>query len=500
MKKILIANRGEIALRIMRTCREMGIATVAVYSQADREAVYVSEADEAYEIGGASALDSYLRIDKLIAVAKNLKCDGLHPGYGFLSEKAELSQACEDAGIVFIGPRPDSILAMGDKIKARKQAQKAGVPVVPGTDEPIQNVDEAMKIAQKFGYPVLVKASAGGGGKGMRVVYEESEFKEAFERAQSEAKKSFQDDQVFIEKYILNPRHVEIQVLCDARGNSLFLYERECSTQRRHQKIIEEAPCDYLKPEVRAQMAKASLDLAKSVNYLGVGTLEYLVDAEQNFYFLEMNTRLQVEHTVTEQILGLDLVRLQIEVAQNQPLTLKQDEIIPRGHAIQCRIYAEDPQNQFMPSAGHISYLHEPQGLGVRIDSGVRSGSEVSIHYDPLLSKVIVWHETRSLALNRLQRILDEYCLLGVTTNLNFLRSIAQSDDFKNQMIHTQYLDHHLNVFLNTTKTDDEPALQMVSALYVLSNTPTLNEQNYSLQDGLWWSSAFEAHAMGRRL
>lgn len=441
IQKILVANRGEIAVRVMRTCREMGIKTVAVYSEADRKSLHVLCADEAYCIGPAPAAESYLCADKIIAVAKEAKADAIHPGYGFLSEKAHFSKACEAAGIIFIGPTPEAIDAMGDKITARNIAKKAGVPTVPGTLEPVNDLEALRKLANEFGYPVLLKATAGGGGKGMRVVRDDKEIKSAFEMASSEAKKAFGDDRLYLEKLIMSPRHVEIQLACDAHGNGVFLLERECSMQRRHQKVIEEAPCFYLKDAVRQKMAKSALNLAKEVGYRGVGTVECLVDQEQNFYFLEMNTRLQVEHTVTEMVTGLDLVRLQIEIANGDKLKLTQKDVTPRGHAIECRIYAEDPENGFIPSPGKIHAFRAPEGPGVRHDTGIYAGAEISIYYDPMISKLIVHAESREFAIDKMLRALKEFEINGPRNNLNFLRALLDDATFRSGDGHTQYID-----------------------------------------------------------
>ena len=371
IKKILIANRGEIAVRIMRTCRDLGISTVAVYSEADRAALHVQMADEACCIGPASSMESYLVPEKIISAAKKSGADAIHPGYGFLSEKSAFSKACQDAGIIFLGPKPETIDAMGSKTGARQIAEKAKVPMVPGTKEALKNVSEAKTIAKKIGYPVFLKAVSGGGGKGMRLVEKETDMESAFSRAGSEAKKGFNDDRLYIEKTIIKPRHIEVQVVFDQQGNGLHLFERECSLQRRHQKVVEEAPSPFISVNTRKKMTEAAVRLASSVGYVGVGTLEFLVDKDENFYFLEMNTRLQVEHPVTELITGLDLVKLQVEIGEEKPLSLKQSEITMRGHAVECRLYAEDPENNFFPSPGTIEWMTIPEGPGVRHDSGV---------------------------------------------------------------------------------------------------------------------------------
>jgi acetyl-CoA carboxylase biotin carboxylase subunit len=468
INKILIANRGEIAVRIIRTCREMGIKTVAVYSEADQTALHVRMADEAHCIGPAPSAESYLRIDKIIEVAKKSDAQAIHPGYGFLSEKSAFSQACADNKIVFLGPSAAAINAMGDKITARRHADKAGVPMVPGTLEPVSDLVEIKKLAKKFGYPVLLKATAGGGGKGMRVVEKESEIESAFQMASSEALKAFGDGRMYLEKYIKNPRHVEIQIVCDHHGQGFFLFERECSLQRRHQKIIEEAPCVYLKADVREKMAEAALCLAQEINYSGVGTVEFLVDDKQDFYFLEMNTRLQVEHTVSEMITGLDFVRLQIQVGQGEKLSLIQNEMAARGHALECRIYAEDPTQGFMPSPGKILFLSPPEGLGIRHDAGVITGSEIPIYYDPMIAKLIVHAASRELAIAKMKRALDEYHLLGVKNNIGFLKMILSLDIFTSSQIHTQYLDQNPQLAAQTL-TEPPQAIALAAAVWQCS-------------------------------
>lgn len=443
IKKILIANRGEIAVRVMRTCREMGIKTVAVYSEADAQALHVQMADEAYLIGPAPAFESYLNSKKILEVAKKSGADAIHPGYGFLSENAAFSQSCKDSKIIFIGPRPQAIMAMGDKVSARQYAQKIKVPIVPGTIKPVSDISEMKKLAKEFGYPVLIKAAGGGGGKGMRVVYKEKDLAENFQRAVSEASASFHDARVYLEKYIEKPRHVEVQIVCDQKGQGVSLFNRECSMQRRHQKIIEEAPCPYLKESIRKKMAAAALKLAKAINYTGVGTLEFLVDQKQGFYFLEMNTRLQVEHTVTEMITGLDLVRLQIEVASGKKLTISQKDVERRGHAIECRIYAEDPENGFRPSPGKIEWVKVPEGPGVRNDSGIFAGTTVSIYYDPMMAKLIVQANNREQAIAKMLLALSEYQILGPVTNIDYLKTLLETKEFKQMKMHTQLIDDH---------------------------------------------------------
>src|ERR1700690_2774158 len=405
-KKILIANRGEIAVRIQRACREMGIAAVAVYSDVDRAALHVRKADEAYPIGPAPAAESYLRMDKILDIAKRSGAEAIHPGYGFLSENAKFAQACADAGVKFIGPSPYSMNLMGSKTSARRQMEKAGGPFVPGTSRGLASAEEGEQVAERIGYPVMLKAAAGGGGKGMRLVHTSAELKSALESAQSEAQRSFGDNEVYIEKAIVNPRHIEVQVLADEHGNTVYLGERECSIQRRHQKVLEEAPSPIVDPEMRSRMGEVAVRVAKAARYCNAGTVEFLVDAEKNFYFLEMNTRLQVEHPVTELITGLDLVHLQIRIAAGEKLPFRQEDVVLRGHAIECRIYAEDADNNFFPSPGKIETLLTPEGPGIRLDNGVYTGWTVPIDYDPLLAKLVAYGEDRQQAISRLARAL----------------------------------------------------------------------------------------------
>jgi acetyl-CoA carboxylase biotin carboxylase subunit len=430
-KKILIANRGEIACRVIRACREMNIATVAVYSDADRDALHVRMADEAYHVGPPPSAESYLRWRKIIDVAKQSGAEAIHPGYGFLSENAEFVRNVNAAGITFIGPPPEAMEAMGGKISARKIAIEAGVPVVPGTTEPLRAFDDAKETAARFGYPVMLKASAGGGGKGMRLVVSEDELKSALENAQAEAKASFGDDAVYIEKAIVRPRHIEIQVFSDTHGNHVHLGERECSIQRRHQKVIEEAPSPINSAELRAEMGACAVMVAKAVDYVGAGTVEFLVsDLDKSFYFLEMNTRLQVEHPITELVTGIDLVREQISVAAGNKLSFTQEDVQLTGHAIECRIYAEDPDNNFLPSPGKITRLRIPLGPGIRDDGGVYEGSEVSIYYDPMISKFAVYGKDREQAIERMRRALLEYQIGGIKTTLGFFREVMNDLEF----------------------------------------------------------------------
>jgi acetyl-CoA carboxylase, biotin carboxylase subunit len=443
IQKILVANRGEIAVRVMRSCREMDILTVAVYSDADGGAMHVRYADEAYHIGPAPSNESYLKIDKIIEVAKNCGADAIHPGYGFLSENASFSDRCKEEGLIFIGPSGDSIRSMGDKITARQTMIKAGVPVVPGTTEPIRDEEKAVEVIRGIGLPVMIKASAGGGGKGMRLVKEEAEILNSIRAARSEARSAFGDDSVYIEKYIESPHHIEFQILADNHGNTIHLFERECSVQRRHQKVVEETPSPLLTPEVREEMGKFAVAAAKAVNYSGAGTIEFIVDEELHYYFLEMNTRLQVEHPITERVVGVDLVKEQIRIANNEVLALKQEELKQRGHAIECRIYAEDPDRNFMPSPGIIKHITEPHGLGVRCDGYVYEGYEIPLYYDPLISKLICWGKTRDEAIARMKRALYEYKITGVKTSIRLLVRIMDTPDFKEGKYNTHFIEEN---------------------------------------------------------
>ncbi len=456
-KKILIANRGEIAVRIIRACRELGIATVAVYSDVDRAALHVRNADEAYAIGPGPATESYLRIDKILDVAKRSGADAIHPGYGFLSENATFAQACADAGIKFIGPTPKSMNLMGSKTRARQQMEKAGVPFVPGTSRAIVSAEEGEQVSERVGYPVMLKAAAGGGGKGMRLVHSRDELRSALESAQSEAERSFGNSEVYIEKAILNPRHIEMQVLADERGNAVWLGERECSIQRRHQKVLEEAPSPIVDPEMRRRMGEVAVKVAQASNYTNAGTIEFLVDEKRNFYFLEMNTRLQVEHPVTELVTGLDLVHLQIRIAAGEKLPFTQGEVAIRGHAIECRIYAEDPDNNYFPSPGKINLLQQPSGPGIREDGGVYEGWTVPIDYDPLLSKLIGYGADRAQAIVRLERALQEYFVGGIKTNLSLFARILKDADFRDGKLDTGYLDR-------LTRKEDRAASELENA------------------------------------
>jgi acetyl-CoA carboxylase, biotin carboxylase subunit len=443
-RKILIANRGEIAVRILRACRELNIPAVCVYSEVDRTALHVRLADEAYLIGPAPSRESYLRIDKLIDVARRSGCDAIHPGYGFLAENPALPRACTDAGITFIGPSAEAMEAMGSKTAGKQLARRADVPTVPGTDEPIENPEEAQAIARDMGYPMLLKAVAGGGGKGMRVVPNDQAFASCWRDASSEALNAFGDGRVFLEKYLDSPRHIEIQILADSHGRAVSLGERECSIQRRHQKVIEEAPSSVITPDLRRKMGDAAVRLARAGGYVNAGTVEFLVDASLNFYFLEVNTRLQVEHPVTEQVTGLDLVKLQIAIAAGHRLPFAWESITPRGHAMEVRIYAEDPDNNFFPCPGKIVARRIATGPGIRLDEGVYRGWTVPMEYDPLLSKLIAWGNSREETIARLRRALDEYTITGIRTNVSLFRRILTEPEFLSGEIHTKWLDQLL--------------------------------------------------------
>lgn len=467
IKKVLVANRGEIAVRVMRSCREMGILTAAVFSDADRKSMHVRYADEAYHIGPSPSVQSYLNIEKIIEVAKNCAADAIHPGYGFLSENEKFAQRCADEGIIFIGPSSFAIAAMGDKITARKHMSKAGVPVVPGTEDKITSDEEAIKIIQEIGLPVMIKASAGGGGKGMRLVRHEEEIVSGIRGARSEAAAAFGDDAVYIEKYIDSPHHIEFQVLADQHGHTIHLFERECSVQRRHQKVIEETPSPLLTPEVREEMGRHAVAAAKAVNYYGAGTIEFIVDDNLNYYFLEMNTRLQVEHPITERVVGVDLVKEQIRIANGEHLQLKQEDLRQFGHAIECRIYAEDTGNNFMPSPGLIRYISEPLGLGVRTDGYVYEDYEIPIYYDPMISKLIVWAQTREEAIRRMRRALYEYKITGVKTSIKFLERIMDAPAFKNGNYNTHFIQDNMDFLMQDPYCGDRCETLAIVAAYI---------------------------------
>jgi acetyl-CoA carboxylase biotin carboxylase subunit len=449
IKKVLIANRGEIALRVIRACREMGLATVAVYSDADRGALHVLHADEAYRLGPAPATESYLRGDLILEIARRAGADAVHPGYGFLSENADFAEACVAAGVTFVGPPAGAMRVLGSKTRARQAADAAGMPRVPGSVTGLSNVAEAVRVAAGIGFPVMLKAAAGGGGKGMRAVFGPEELAAAYVAASSEAERSFGSGEVYLEKLIERPRHIEIQLMADEHGGCLYLGERECSVQRRHQKVIEEAPSAVVSEALRRRMGEAAVRLALSAGYVNAGTVEFLVEGlerpgEESFYFLEMNTRLQVEHPVTEMVTGLDLVQMQLRVAMGEPLGLKQEEVRLRGHAVECRIYAEDPENNFFPSPGLITRLVQPGGPGIREDCGVYAGWVVPLDYDPMLSKLVAFAETREAAIDRMLRALDEYVIGGIKTNIGLFRRILMDEDFRAARIDTGYLERLL--------------------------------------------------------
>jgi acetyl-CoA carboxylase, biotin carboxylase subunit len=443
-KKILIANRGEIAVRVIRACRELGIPSVAVYSDVDRGSLHVSQADEACHIGPPAAAESYLNIPRILDAARSTGADAIHPGYGFLSENAAFAQACADAGVKFIGPTAAAMQMMGSKTRARQQMAKAEIPFVPGAFQGLKSAGEAAEIATKIGYPIMLKAAAGGGGKGMRLVQAQEDLKSALEAAQSEAQRAFGDGEVYLEKAILNPRHIEMQVLADEHGNIVYLGERECSLQRRHQKVMEEAPSPLVTPDLRRRMGEVAVRVARTAGYTNAGTVEFLVDQDKNFYFLEMNTRLQVEHPVTELVTGLDLVHLQVRIAAGEPLPFRQEDVSLRGHAIECRIYAEDPDNNYFPSPGKITLLLAPSGPGIRRDSGMYEGWTVPIEYDPLLAKLIGYGSDRPQAISRLMRALSEYFVGGIKTNISLFRRILGDADFQAGELDTGYLDRLL--------------------------------------------------------
>lgn len=457
MKKVLVANRGEIALRVMRTCRDMGIKTVAVFSEADRKAPFVRYADEAVCIGPPPSKDSYLHIDKIIEVATALNVDGIHPGYGFLSENPEFARRLAQTKIELIGPSAHSMEIMGSKLAAKAAVSAYDIPMVPGTPGAVSDLEEAKKVAKEIGFPILIKASAGGGGKGMRIVEREEELDEQLRRAQSEALSAFGDGAVFVERYVGSPRHIEIQILADKHGNILYLFERECSIQRRHQKVIEEAPSAVLTPELRAEMGKCAVAVARSCDYVGAGTVEFLLDENHNFYFLEMNTRLQVEHPVTEMITGIDLVREQINIARGNVLSFTQDDLKILGHSLEVRVYAEDPQNNFLPDIGVLHTYETPKGPGIRLDDGFEEGMEIPIHYDPMISKLISYGKDREEAIQRMNRAIDDYQITGVKTTLDFCRFAINHEAFTSGNFDTHFVKNYFKPeYLNLERKDEE--------------------------------------------
>jgi acetyl-CoA carboxylase, biotin carboxylase subunit len=468
IQKLLVANRGEIALRVMRSAREMGIKTVAIYSEADRQALHVQYADEAVCVGGPKSADSYLKMDTILQVCQQLGVDAIHPGYGFLSENARFAAKVQAAGLIFIGPTPESIELMGSKLAAKAAVARYQIPMVPGTDQAITDLEEAKQIAQQVGFPILIKASAGGGGKGMRIVREVAAFEEQMKLAVSEALSAFGDGAVFIEKYIASPRHIEIQVLGDAHGNIVHLFERECSIQRRHQKVVEEAPSSVLTPALREQMGQCAVNVARACHYQGAGTVEFLLDDQKNFYFLEMNTRLQVEHPVTEQITGLDLVKEQIKIAQGVPLSFRQQDLQITGHAVELRVYAEDPRNNFLPDIGRLITYKTPKGPGVRVDDGFEEGMDIPIYYDPMIAKLVTYGQNRQEAIDRMIRAISEYQITGIENTLAFGKFVMQHPAFRSGNFDTHFVEQHFKPeYLDDAAPEAEQQLAAVLAAYL---------------------------------
>ena len=501
IKKILIANRGEIAVRIIRACREMEIYSVAVYSDADKTSLHTRLADESYYIGESTASQSYLNQIKLIELAKKIKADAIHPGYGFLAENPEFIKLCEEEKLNFIEPSSKSVKMMGSKTAARELMSKSGVPIVPGTTKPIVSIKEGIKSAKEIGFPILLKAAAGGGGKGMRKISSEKEFRDAFEATQREAIKAFGDDSIYIEKYIDNPRHIEVQVIADKHGNYAHLFERECSIQRRHQKIIEESPSSFVDEETRSKITLAAINAAKACGYYNAGTIEFLMDKDKSFYFLEMNTRLQVEHPVTEFISGIDLVREQIQIASGKKLSFKQEEIRINGHAFECRIYAEDAENNFLPSTGIISEYKIPSGPGVRVDDGFGKGSEISIYYDPLIAKLVCWANDRDSAIERMKRALGEYQISGTLNNIQFLKSVFDNDKFRRGEVDINFLERELGE-LNQAASESKsnPILKDAAAIAAVLTKEKLsgksrkasNAESTKVKENRWQDLMYE--------
>lgn len=478
IKKLLVANRGEIALRIMRSAREMGIKTVAVYSEADRSALHVRFADESYLIGPPPSSESYLKMNTLIEVAKKSGADAIHPGYGFLSENEDFAQLCDDNNIIFVGPSAKSIELMGSKLGAKAAVAKFNVPLVPGTSQPIDDIPAAKKLAKEIGYPVLIKASAGGGGKGMRIVESENEFEEQMERAVSEAISSFGDGAVFIEKYVTKPRHIEFQIFGDQHGNVVHLFERECSIQRRHQKVVEEAPSSVLTPALRKAMGEAAVNAAKACNYYGAGTIEFILNENLDFYFLEMNTRLQVEHPVTEEITGLDLVQLQLKVAQGEKLPFQQEDLTMKGHAVEIRVYAEDPANNFLPDIGTLETYVRPQGHGIRVDDGFEQGMSIPFYYDPMIAKLICHAETREAAIEKMIRAIKDYQITGLETTLGFCEFVMKHEAFRSGNFDTKFVENYFNPEVLTAQPNEEEELvAAVLASMVMQSSTTVKKE-----------------------
>ena len=494
IKKILVANRGEIAIRVMRSAKELGIKTVAVYSDADKLLPHASYADEAVHIGPAAAAESYLVQDKIIDACKQTGADAIHPGYGFLSENASFAERVKKEGLIFIGPSPEAIRVMGDKLTSKQTVQKFDVPLVPGMDEPINDVEKAKKIANDIGYPVMIKASAGGGGKGMRIVNDPKDFEEQMDRAMSEARNSFGNDEVFIEKFISSPKHIEVQVLGDQHGNIIHLFERECSIQRRHQKVIEEAPSALLTPERRKEIGAAAVNVAKSCDYFGAGTVEFIADENLDFYFLEMNTRLQVEHPVTELITGVDLVKEQIKIANGEKLSFQQEDLDITGHSLEVRVYAEDPENNFLPDIGKLSTYIRPQGAGVRVDDGYEQGQEVSIFYDPMIAKLITYGKDRTEAIERMRRAIEEYQITGVKTTLPFCDFVLTHKEFIDGSFTTKFVESHYT--LDVLKKEASKEMSEVAAVIaneVLSNTVKKAPESASVKAKSAWKDRMKS-------
>lgn len=495
-KKILIANRGEIAVRIIRACKELGITSAAIYSEADKTSLHTLLADESYFIGAAPASESYLNKEKILNLALEIGADAIHPGYGFFSENADFINSVEKSGITFIGPSSKSVKMMGSKTAARELMLRNNVPIVPGTTSPITGVAEGLKIAEKIGYPILLKAAAGGGGKGMRKISEAKEFEQAFDATKREAFKSFANDEVYIEKYIDQPKHIEVQIIADKHGNYRHLFERECSIQRRHQKIIEEAPSSFVDEETRTKLTTAAINAAKACNYFNAGTIEFLMDSKKNYYFLEMNTRLQVEHPVTELISGIDLVKEQISIAKGNEISFKQEDVKITGHSIECRIYAEDAKNNFMPSTGTLTEHSAPAGPGVRLDAGFKRGSQISIYYDPLISKLVTWAPDRKTAIDRTLRALGEYQISGVITNIYFLKKVIESKLFISGNFDITYIDKEINNLIkksdDQTLMRDEDAAVIISALLKNQKSSSSDHKLFHEKNNRWEDNKFE--------
>ncbi len=491
ISKVLIANRGEIAVRIIRTCRDLGLQTVAVYSEPDFISPHTLLADESVCIGPAASSESYLKMDKLLDVAEQTGADAIHPGYGFLSENAAFARKCAERGVTFIGPSPEAIEAMGDKMRAREMMDQAGVPYPPGTREALTDAADAKKFAGEIGFPVLIKAAAGGGGKGMRVIEKPDAFEAGIKAAQSEARNAFGDERVYVEKYLESPRHVEFQILADTHDNYIHLFDRECSIQRRHQKVVEEAPCAILDDELRAEMAKAAIAAARACNYTGAGTIEFMVDKHRNFYFLEMNTRLQVEHPITELITGVDLVEWQLRIAEGQPLTFKQEDVRRNGHAIECRICAENPAEQFMPSTGILTRFNPVTGPGVRVDEGVRTHQRITVDYDPLIAKLITWGKNRDEAIRRMHRALDEFEIAGVETTIPFCRYVMEHEGFRQAQYDTHFVQEHFSGEEILNITPDHASVAAAALLKWNDNEQHRVQKPHAVEHtnhtGNWW-------------